>query len=118
MDRVAASCRIFDPNSAVQIAPAAVVGELAADTPIFEAWHDGIEATHLDGSFAAGKGSAVFGVDIDDPRGTKPELRRQRPGNKRDVVSKACLQFLTEAGDTFGQEHIVETILQVGVFAA
>ena len=64
------------------------------------------------------KHGAVLGVDVDHACGAKTELRRKRTGNQRDAIGKTGFEFLAETRNTFRQEHVVDPILQVGVFAA
>src|SRR5204863_301162 len=118
MDRVTASTRILDADAVVQVIRCDVIVEFPRDAAVFDTWHDGIEASAIHGGFALLKDGAVLRVNVDHTRGAKAELRRQRAGDKRDVVSETRLQFLTETGNAFRQEHVIDAVLQIGVLTA
>ena len=81
MNRVAAPCRIFDADAAVEIASEYVVGEISGYSAIFHTRRDGVETTDTQRRLAAGEYSAALGVNIDYPGRPKSELRRKRSGN-------------------------------------
>ena len=56
-------------------------------------------------------------MNVDYPGVAKAELRRKRAGDERNAICKTRLEFLSESGNAFRQEHIVNAVLQVRVFA-
>ena len=78
MNRVAASCRIFDADATVEITSDYVVSKFSRYSAVFDTRRNGIETTDMQGSFAAGKDSAAFGMNIDYPGRPKSKLRRKR----------------------------------------
>src|SRR5439155_10607825 len=79
---------------------------------------DRVEASAVDRCFALLENGAVLRVDIDNAGGAKSELCGQSASNERNVVREAGLQFQAETGNTFRQEHVVNAVLQIRVFAA
>src|SRR4030095_5438858 len=118
VDWITASRRVFNPDTVVKIAADAVIGQLSSDTAIFEARQDGVEAANLERSFATRELRSGLGMNIDYSGSPEAKLRRERAGNQRDVVSESRRQLLAEASDTFRQQHVVNAVLQIRVFAA
>src|SRR5207247_8717399 len=82
------------------------------DTALFETLHDSIETSAIHRGFALLEDGAVLRVNVDYASRAKAELRRQRAGDERDVVSETRLEFLTETGNAFRQEHVIDAVLQ------
>src|ERR1700720_4754361 len=118
MNRAAAARGIFDAYAIVQITLRDVIAELSGYAAAFEAFQECVETAHVDRGFAAGEGRAGFSVNVDDAGFAKSELRGQRAGHEGDVIGEARRQFWPKAGNTFRQEHVVDAVLQIGVFAA
>src|SRR5256885_15717701 len=85
---------------------------------VFDTRHDRVETSAIYGGFALLKNGAALRVNVDHAGGAKPELRRQSPGDERNVIGETCLQFLSETGNAFRQEHVIDTVLQIRVLAA
>ena len=88
------------------------------DRTTFETFHERVEAADEDGRFVAGEHCAILRVNVEHTGGSKTELRRQCSGNQRNIIRKPGLQFLAKTRNTFGQEHVVDPILQIGVFTS
>ena len=71
-----------------------------------------------DREIGAGIAGARLHPDVDDARRAQAVLRRQRPGQQRHRVDRACHQELAEARQAVRQLHAVEPVLQVAVVAA
>ena len=118
MNRATAARRIFNADAIVQIIFRDVIAELPDHPAALEALHDGIETADADRRFVTREDRPVFRVNVDHAGVAKSELRRQSPGDERNVIGETRLQFLSETGNAFRQENVVDTVLQVGVFAA
>src|SRR5260370_38720706 len=81
VDRIAAARWIFDAYAVVEITSRHVVSQPSADTTVFEARHDGVEAPNLDRGLTTGELRSCFSVNIDHPGSPESKLRRQCAGN-------------------------------------
>src|SRR5207245_11415707 len=79
--RIAAARWIFDAYTVVEITSRHVVSQPSADTTVFEARHDGVEAPNLDRGLTTGELRSCFSVNIDDTGGPEAKLRRERARN-------------------------------------
>ena len=52
------------------------------------------------------------------PAVRKPYCAGQRAGDQLDALDEARVQLQAKSGDAFGQQHVVNAVLQVGVLAA
>src|SRR5213075_3173372 len=118
MDRVAASSRILDADAVVQVIRCDVIVEFPGDAAVLDTRHDRVETSAIHGGFALLKDGAVLRVNVDYASRAKAELRRQRAGDERDVVSETRLEFLTETGNAFRQQHVIDAVLQIRVLTA
>ena len=48
----------------------------------------------------------------------KAVLGRKRSGDQGNVVEKARIEFLAKPGQSFGDQHVIDAILKIGMFAA
>src|SRR5205085_6484000 len=118
VDRVAAAGGIFNPDAAVQITGRNVGAQFPSHVPELEARLDRVETSNVNGRFACLKGGSALGVDVDYTGVAKTELRRQRARDERDVIGETRFEFLPKTGNAFGQQHVVDPVLQIGVLAA
>src|SRR5205823_14959849 len=108
MNRIAAASRILNADAIVQIVRCDVIVEFPSDAAVLETWHDCVETSAIHGGFALLKDGAVLRVNVDHTGGAKAELRRQSPGDERNVIGETRLQFLTETWNAFRQEHVID----------
>src|SRR5258707_14754300 len=87
-------------------------------TAVLKTRHNGVEASAIDRCVALLENGGVLRVDIDYAGVAKSKLCRQRAGNKRNVVREAGLQYLAKTRNTFRDQHVVDAVLQIRVFAA
>src|SRR6266581_6697470 len=106
MDRIAASRRILDADTVMQVIRCDVIVEFPGNAAVLEAWHDSVETSAIHGGFALLKDGAVLRVNVDHTGGAKAELRRQRAGDERNVIGETRLQLLPETWNAFWQEHV------------
>src|SRR5437667_8249847 len=102
----------------MQVIRGEVIIQLPRHTAVLETRHDRVEASTVDRCFALLENGAGLRVDIDYTGRPKSELCRQSASNQRNAVREAGLQFQAETGNTFRQEHVVDAVLQISVFAA
>ena len=57
-------------------------------------------------------------MNVNHPGGVESILGGQRTGDERNAAEKAGIEFLTEAGDAFRNQDIVDAVLEIGVLAA
>src|SRR5262249_1503748 len=81
VDGVRGGRRIFNADAVMQITRRAVVAHLPSHIAVFNAWHDGIEASAIDRCVALLESGTALCVDVDYAGGTKSKLRRQGAGN-------------------------------------
>ena len=91
---------------------------MSREASVFETRHDGIEAADFERSFAPGKGSPAFGMNVDHASGAETELCGERTRDERDAVYYPRWEFLAEPGDAFRQQDIIDAVLQIGVLPA
>src|SRR5437868_750503 len=118
MNGIRTSRGILDSDAVMQVTFGEVIGQLSNDPTTFKTFHECVEAADEDRSFVAGEHGAILGVNVEHTGGSKTELRRQRSGNQRNVIGEPGLQFLAKTRNTFGQKHVIDPILQIGVLAA
>ncbi len=83
----------------------------------FERWLNCIVAASGEREGGAGEEVPALGVQVDDAGCPVAKLRRQRARKDRGTVDEPCVEFLAEAAEALRQEHIVQAVLEVGVFA-
>src|SRR5207245_2236800 len=110
VDRAAAARGIFNPDAIMQITLGDIITELSGHAAALEAFHEGIETSDVNGSFAADETGARLGVNVDHAGFAKTKLGRKHAGHKRNIISKACCQFRSKAGNTFRQKNIVDAV--------
>ena len=116
--RAGAVDRIFDALAAFEKAAREVIVPVSAAAAVLKTRVDRVEASAVKTDLAAGIERAVLGVHVDDARSVEAVLRRQRARDERDAIEKTRVKFLAETGDAFGDEHIVDAVLQIRVLAA
>ena len=91
MNRATAARRIFNADAIVQIIFRDVIAELPDHPAALEALHDGIETADADRRFVTREDRPVFRVNVDHAGVAKSELRRQSPGDERNVIGETRL---------------------------
>src|ERR1043166_7050126 len=117
MNGIAAARWIFNADAIMQVTFRAEIAEFFRHTAVLQAFLDRVETADVHGSFALLEQCAIFGVNVDDTRGAKTELCRERAGDQRHTIGKTRFEFLPETGNAFRQEHIIDAVLQVRVLA-
>ncbi len=113
MDRVVGGRRVLDADAVLQVVAAGEVID-AADRPAGN--RTGLQramaaAVHAD--IAAAVVGAALGLDIDNPRGPQPVLRRQRTGDEVDGAGETRREALAEEAHALRQDDAVDAELQV-----
>src|SRR5439155_2875958 len=108
----------LDADAVVQVIRCDVIVEFPGDAAVFDTRHDGVETSAIHRGFALLEDGAVLRVNVDYASRAKAELRRQRPGDQRNVIGETRLQFLTETGNASRQEHVIDAVLQIRMLPA
>src|SRR5260370_22442743 len=69
-------------------------------------------------NFTAVQRRSLFRMNIDDPGCAEPKLRRQRSGDEIHVVNQTSIDLLPKTGDSFRDQDVIDSELQVGMFIA
>ena len=115
---VGAPGRVLDPEFVVVVACVRKVAEIAAGAAGLDARAHGAEAPSVERGLAALVEPAGLRLDVDDPRTCGS---RTGPGGARDqlhALDESRIELEPESGDAFGKEHVVDAVLEIGVFAA
>src|SRR5262249_31723481 len=109
---------ILDAEIALKITPGEEIAPLPDSAAELQGGFDRTETAAVHRQFIVNLLAAVLGRDVDDSGGAKAVLRGQRARDERKRLNEPHVKFLAEAGNSLGQEHVVNPVLQVGVLAA
>ncbi len=118
MDRVAGRRRVLDPQGILQVFAGRVIIDLADAAAPFRTRVDRRLRAAIHRHRTARIERPGLGLDVDDPGGAQPVLRRQCAGDQRHRIGEPGLQRLAEDIDPLGQLNSVDAELQIGVVAA
>ena len=116
MDRRLAGGRIFDADAVVIETAIDEISQLPGGAARFQAGFRRVKAAAEHIGLTAVFERAALGVDVHDARGAEPILGRQRPGDELHAADEAGVEFQAESRDAFGQQHVVDAVLQVRMF--
>ncbi len=74
--------------------------------------------TTIVGHIATVQVGAFFGMNVDNATGSETELSRKRTGDQVDAFHQMRIDFLTETSDSFRNQDVINSKLEVGVFVA
>ena len=118
MNRRRTAGGILDAKFIVVVAAVNEVVELPLRSAVLETGAEGVVTAAVHANFAARLEDAALGLNIHDARRAEAVLRGQRAGDKLHALDKARVQFQPKPGNAFGQQDVVDAILQIGVLAA
>ena len=118
MDGAVGGSGILDAQRVVVVAAVKVVVEFSIRAAVFKARTNRVITAAIHFRRAAVLKRAALGLDVNDARRAETVLRRQRAGNELHGVNETRIKFEAETGNAFRQQHVVDAILQVRVFAA
>ena len=118
VNRVILAVGAFDADAVFEEVAGEVIAEPAGGALEFARGTVGVVAAAVDADLVALVERAALGVHVHDAGGAEAVLRGERAGQDLEAVHEAGVEFLAEAGDALGQQHVVDAVLEVGVLAA
>src|SRR5262249_3205123 len=113
VDCAVAGRRILDAKIASEVASGEVEVPFPCTAAQLDRRLDGVEAAAVQGNFVVDLFGSALARDIDDARGSKSILCRQRAGDERERFDEARVEFLAKPGDALRQQDIVDAVLKI-----
>src|SRR5258708_1340389 len=113
-----AAGRALDAESIRIVTALDKVMELTLHAAQFETGINRLVRTAVERNFTAVHCRSLFRMNIDDAGRAKSKLSRQGSGDEVHVINQTSIDLLAKTVDSFRDQDIIDSELQVGMFIA